>query len=176
MTDNKYAPTTWGAKSAFVDLTVPSGQTCQVRQPGVENLIAAGVLDNADTLMALVNSKVEKAQGKKPQAKRAAADPTQIFQQDPKQLVAVFGMIDRIVEHMVVQPVVVRPVIRTLNEDGTFDERPMMPEERNQDTIYTDSVELQDRMFLFQYAIGGGDDIESFRSRFSEGLGTLAAQ
>lgn len=177
MTDNKYAASVWGAKSAFVDLTVPSGQLCQVRQPGVENLIAAGVLENADTLIGLVNQKVEKAQGKRPTTKKAQADATAVFQQDPKQMVSLFAMIDKIVEHMVIQPNVVRPVVRTPVEgkDGEFNERPMMPEERDDATVYTDSIDLGDRMFLFQYAIGGGDDVESFREKFAKGLGGLAA-
>jgi hypothetical protein len=179
MTENKYAPSAWGAKSAFVDLTVPSGQLCQVRQPGVENLIAAGVLDNADTLIGLVNQKVEKAKGKTPAAKKAQVDPTEVFKQDPKKLTSLFAMIDKIVEHMVIQPKVVRPVVK-LDEDpakpGTFAERPMLPEERDENTVYTDSIELADRMFLFQYAIGGGDDVDSFREKFATSLGGLAAQ
>jgi len=177
MTDNVYAPTTWGAKTAFIDLTVPSGQVCQVRQPGVENLIAAGMLDNADTLMALVNQKVEKAKGKSPVKK--AADPSELLKQDPAKLTVLFSMIDKIVEYMVVQPRVVRPIVRLEEipeKPGTFAERPMMPEERDQDTIYTDSIDLGDRMFLFQYAIGGGDDLDSFRAKFAEGLGSLAAK
>lgn len=178
MTD-KYTATTWGAKSAFVDLEVPSGQLCQVRQPGVENLIAAGVLENADTLMGLVNKKVEKAQGKKPPAKKAqAGSPAEIFQQDPKQLVSLFSMIDRVVEHMVVQPPIQRPVVRVPIEGkpGEFDERPMMPEERDAEKIYTDSIDLGDRMFIFQYAIGGGDDLDTFRREFAAGVGSLAAK
>ena len=170
MTENKYAATSWGAASAFVDLTVPSGQVCQVRQPGVENLIAAGVLENADTLMGLVNKKIEKAQGKRPQAKKTA-DPSSLLEQDPAQLAKVFGLIDRVVEYMVVQPPVIRPVVKT--DDG---DRPMMPEERSPEKIYTDSIDLGDRMFIFQYSVGGGSDLESFRQRFSEGMGKLAAQ
>lgn len=175
MTDQKYTATVWGAKTAFIDLTVPSGQLCQVRQPGVENLIAAGMLDNADTLMGLVNDKVDKAKGKAP-VKKKAADPTEIFKKDPAQLTGLFAMIDKIVEHMVVQPTVIRPVVRVPVEDkpGEFTERPMMPEERDPEKIYTDSIDLGDRMFLFQYAIGGGDDVESFRTKFAEGLGSLA--
>lgn len=168
MTDipqNPYTPTVWGAKSAFVDLTVPSGQVCQVKQPGVENLIAAGVLDNADTLMAVVDQKVAKAQGKRPQAKK---DQKPNILEDPKKLVEVFGMIDKVVEHMVVQPAVRRPVV---NEDGK--DRPMMPEERDPNVVYVDSIDLGDRMFLFRYAVGGGDDLDAFRQQFAEGLGTL---
>lgn len=175
MTENIYAPTAWGAKSAFLDLTVPSGQVCQVRQPGVENLLAAGVLENADTLMSIVNQKVDKAKGKAP--KKPTVDTAKIMD-DPKKVVSVFALIDRVVEYMVVQPAIKRPVVRTPKDDapGEFNERPMLPEERNQATIYTDSIDLGDRMFIFQYAIGGGDDIESFREKFSEGLGSLAAQ
>lgn len=175
MTENIYAPTAWGAKTAFLDLTVPSGQVCQVRQPGVENLLAAGVLENADTLMSIVNQKVDKAKGKAP--KKPTVDTAKIMD-DPKKVVSVFALIDRVVEYMVVQPAIKRPVVRTPKDDapGEFNERPMLPEERDQATIYTDSIDLGDRMFIFQYAIGGGDDIESFREKFSEGLGSLAAQ
>lgn len=172
MTDipqNPYTPSVWGAKSAFVDLTMPSGQVAQVRQPGVEHLISAGILDNADTLMAVVNGKVDKAQGKRPQAKKN--DKPSLLD-DPKKVVEVFGMIDKIVEHMVIQPPVRRPVVKL--DDGK--ERPLLPEERDQNAIYTDSISLGDRMFIFQYSVGGGEDLDAFRRQFAEGLGALQAQ
>jgi hypothetical protein len=172
MTDiqqNPYTPSVWGQKTAFLDLQMPSGQLCQVRQPGVENLISAGVLDNADTLMAVVNTKVEKAKGKVPAAKRGQAAAAPNILDDPKKIVEVFGMIDKIVEHMVVQPTVRRPVVKL--DDGK--ERPILPEERDQNAIYTDSIDLGDRMFIFQYSVGGGKDLDSFRDKFAEGLGAL---
>ena len=53
--NDKYAPTTWGSElGGAEDLTVPSGQTCLVRRPGVQGLMEAGILHDLDTLTAEV--------------------------------------------------------------------------------------------------------------------------
>lgn len=187
MTESKYAPTVWGAPK-FTDLEVPSGQLCQVRPAGVQQLISAGVLESADTLTSMIDEKHIKrtsARGGKTTGKPAqtgantmkmpdgstAAVNTDSLLKDPEQLNRVFTLVDKTVAHMVVQPVVKRPVKVV---DGKEVELPHT--EREEGVVYTDMIELADKMFVFQYAVGGDTDLESFRKRFGEGVAGVAAE
>lgn len=191
MTDteqNKYALSSWGAQK-LQDLEVPSGQLCQVRPAGIQQLLGAGVLDSADTLTSLIDEKhIKRTQtrktgtkGAKPavknnQLQNADGSTTEIdtdsLLNDPEKLQKVFSLIDKVAEHMVVQPDVKRPV--KLDENGK--EVALPAQEREDGVVYTDMIELQDKMFLFQYAVGGDTDLESFRNRFSEGVASVAAE
>lgn len=190
MTDNKYAPSVW-ATPKFQDLEVPSGQLCQVRMSGIQQLIGAGVLDSADTLTSLVDEKhIKRTQAKSRAPKNGATKPkvegntlktadgenvqvdTKSLLQDPEKLQRVFGLIDKVTEHMVVQPVVKRPV----KKDDHGEEVDLPMDERDENVIYTDMIELPDKMFIFQYAVGGDTDLESFRERFQSNVAGVAAE
>jgi hypothetical protein len=171
MNDQKYAITTWG-QELTQDLTTPSGQMCQVRMPGVQSMIAAGVLESADTLGSLIDEKhIKRVQGKGPNAGKPVSVDTQGLMKNPEQLAKVFEVVDKVVEHMVLQPAVQRPIKVVDGKDVllTFDER-------EDHVVYTDRIDLMDKMFIFQYAVGGSSDVESFRKQFAEGMGGVAAQ
>ncbi|MGE3487451.1 MAG: hypothetical protein AB7L09_22245 [Nitrospira sp.] len=169
MTDNKYAATTWG-KPQYEDLEVPSGQLCQVRLPGVQQMIAAGVIDSADTLTTLVDQKhIKRVQGRAAgKAPEKQIDP-QSLMRDPENLKKLFAVIDRVCIHMVVQPTVVS-CLRDV--DGEQEVIPL--EDRTDGVIYSDQIDMLDKMFIFQYAVGGGTDLDSFRKQFGEAVGSLA--
>lgn len=164
---NKYEVTTWGGNTQFQDITTPSGQTCQVRLPGVQRLMAAGILEDADTLSTLVDQKHIKRVGGKQKV------DGQSLLADPKNLVAVMKTVDKIVEHMVVQPTVKRPVIHTVNPEGEPIERPIRDEDRYPDVVYTDQIDMTDRMYIFQFAVGGTTDVERFRGQLDEAMGSM---
>jgi hypothetical protein len=184
MTESKYAPSTWG-KELFIDLTTPSGQLCQVRVPGVQALIAAGVLESADTLTSLVDSKhIKRVQGKATPSKNAVnlgkdggvgELDTESLMKDPAALQKVFNLVDKVSEYMVVQPTVRRP-IRKLMERGKEIELPLAPDDREEGIVYTDTIDVTDRMFILNYAIGGSTDVEAFREQLPEGMGSVAAE
>lgn len=174
MTDSKYAPTVWGVET-FSDLTMPSGQLCQVRQPGVQAMIASGVLEAADTLSTLVDEKhIKRVAGKAPNL--AKDIDAQSLLSDTDNMTRVFNVVDKVTAYIVVQPSVIRP-IRTIpdeNRPGEVIELPLSPGERVTGQIYTDMVEIQDKMYLFQYAVGGNTDLERFRQQFDSNVGSLA--
>lgn len=176
MTENKYAVTTWGQEPTH-DLTVPSGQMCQVRLPGVQAMVSAGVFESVDTLTGLVNEKhIKRVQGKGPNAQKngtPAEIDTDSLMKDPENLVKVFGIIDKVTEHMVLQPQVKRPVKEVKKGTKTVEE-PLEFEERDDDVVYTDRIDVMDKMFIFQYAVGGSTDVETFRERFQQGMGGVA--
>lgn len=182
---SKYAVTAWG-QLEYVDLTLPSGQLCQVRPAGVQAMIGAGVIESADTLTSLVSEKhIKRVAGRgKSNAGKPTAPPkpdeidTQSLMKDPKNLQKVFKVVDRISAFMVVQPDLQIPVRMEPDpkNPGETLEFALTHEERKPGVVYTDVVDLMDKMFIFQYAVGGSTDVEAFREQFSAGLGGVAAK
>lgn len=159
----KYAPTTWGGER-FVDLTVPSGQLCQVRRPGVEGLVRVGLLKQTDALTSIVENKhIKRVKGQK------EVDVKSLMG-DAESLVKVMGVVDKIVAYVVVQPELRIPTMTT--PDG--EEVPINDADRQSNVIYTDMIDLEDRMFIFQYAVGGSKDIAAFRRQLGEFTGGVA--
>lgn len=171
--ENKYAVTAWG-QLTLEDLVVPSGQLCQVRPAGVQTLMAAGVIENVDTLTTLVDEKHIKrvkpnVKSGNPAVKNAAEDveiDTESIMKNPEQLQKMFSLVDKVVLHMVVQPT----ILPAVDENG----KPIPYSERQEGVGYLDMVDMMDKMFIFQYAVGGSPDLESFRERFQSGMGGVA--
>lgn len=176
MTENKYAPSAWGTPQ-FRDLEVPSGQLCQVKPPGIQQLISEGLLDNSDTLLALIDEKhIKRVKGRPTPAKngvQVAAQPqvdTATILKDPTAVTRMFELVDKVTALMVIQPNVRRPVKEV---DGKEIVLPF--EEREEGIIYTDQVDIMDKMYIFQYAVGGDANLEQFRKQFSSRVGSVAA-
>lgn len=168
---DKYAITAWGQINQYLDMTVPSGQMCLIKQPGVQNLVAANVLDDVDTLSTLVADKhVRRVKGQKP------VIDGQSLMQDPQNMLRVLATVDKVVEYMVVKPTVLRPVIKTIDDNGEVVERPMRNDERDSTVVYTDALTLPDRMFIFQFAVGGSDTPEQFREKFEAAMGSMETE
>jgi hypothetical protein len=153
---SKYAPNTWlaGGIGSTEELRTPSGQLCLVMRPGMEGLMKAGVLHNVDTLSQVVNAK---------HLKRVAGKADEInvssLMDDPDALDEVTHVVDKIVCHCVVQPqVFMTPNDVTRREAGV---------------VYADMVDLVDKMFIFQYVVGGTRDLETFRGGLSVPVGSV---
>jgi hypothetical protein len=168
---SQYAPTTWGQEPTH-DLTVPSGQLCQVRLPGVQQMINAGVFESIDTLTGVVSEKhIKRVQGRSQKQGQPVEIDTNSLMKNPEDLAKVFEIVDKVTEHMVLQPKVKRPIRKAV--DG---KEVLLPfDEREDDVVYTDRIDAMDKMFIFQYAVGGDTDVESFRERFKQGMGSVAA-
>lgn len=158
--DDRYAPTAWGSGNvggAPQDLEMPSGQVALVRRPGIQQLIVEGVLHKMDSLTALVDKKYVK-KGKV--AKASDALDVQGLIGDPEALAEIMHTVDR-----VVCACVVKPVVHMTPSDIT---------RRVPGVIYADSVDIQDKMFIFNWVTGGTRDLESFRRESEELVGSLA--
>jgi hypothetical protein len=148
----------WGKNdsgAALILLTVPSGETCRVIRPGVEGLIQAGVLHDIDSLTALVDEKHLK------RVKGQQQVDVQSLLADSKNLENLFHVVERVVSYVVREP-----VVKMTPEDPT--------NRQAGDHIYCDQIDLEDKMFIFDYAVGGTKDIESFRAKTQLAMGSLA--
>lgn len=157
--DDKYAPNAWLANGVgtLEDLTVPSGQICLVRRPGLEGLMKAGVLRNVDNLSALVNERHIK-KNKKGSSPSVNVDSVM---RDPQALENIMHTVDKAVCFCVVKPeIVMAPNDVTSRVPGV---------------VYTDMVDIEDKMFIFNYVVGGTRDLETFRGGLDESVGGVAA-
>lgn len=151
---SKYAPTTWGSGSTggLEDVEVPSGQLCQIRRPGIQGLMAAGVLHNVDSLSALVGEQ---------HIRRAKNGDQSVdmdsFLEDEEAVDRTMHTIDRLVCYVVVQP-----KIEMTPNDVT---------RRKPEVIYADMVDVLDKMFIVTSILGGIDDVATFRRVIDESVG-----
>lgn len=166
------------AKGKTTDLTLPSFKldeegnetaehnVCRARVLDPVAMLNAGLLDGFDDLTAIAAQKMTEVDG------RTVATPEAVeaVMADPRKLMAGLEMVDRLVEAVVVEPKVVWPVHRDedgnpkKNRDGSW----MMlgPDERDDDVLYTDDVDLEDRMYILTWAVGGIKDVAQFRGEY----------
>lgn len=145
---DKYAATTWGSAEGLTteDFIVPSGQTCLVRRPGVEQLLLEGVLFETDYLTTLVQENIDLVEKGRP-SREITVDE---LMKDPETFKQVVATVDRIVCAVVVKPPVQRPPNDiTLRENGQ---------------VYVDTISLVDRFAILEFALGGSRALADFRS------------
>ena len=157
-TPNRYAPTAWNA-NPYSDLQCPSGQLCLVRKLQPMDLVAGNLLSSSDLLAETVAAKIAEANAgpqdhKKPKDEQSKADAQKIVDaitnavSQPEQL---DSMVDTVVCKAVVEPRI-----------------EMVPKDFNDrvpGTIYCDAVTFADKMFIFNWAMGGLDNLKGFRGQ-----------
>jgi hypothetical protein len=161
-TPNSYGTGWKKAKAeAFIDLECPTGTWAQVRKPNPRSLIALGFVDRLDTLNGIIQSKhITRVKGS---SGGSQIDPKALLK-NPAALMGMLELCDRVCEHVVVQPTVVRPVkVVGTTEDGQPIEVKLPGEERDPEVIYTDEMDDADKMFIFNHAAGGDPDLATFR-------------
>jgi hypothetical protein len=146
-------------------LTTPSGQTCQAKRLGMSGIISTGLLGDADTLTALVDSKhVKRARGGKAQEIDAMSLLT-----DPEGMKKVVRLVDEATPHIVMDPVV--NLHFTIKDDGSTVMIP--PSDRKPGDVYTDQIGFEDKMFLFNWSMGGTADADRFLDESGNGVASV---
>lgn len=147
------------SRTTGAELEVPSGNVCLVRQPdGMRMFMKRGMIPNA--LLPIVKAELNKAE----KGDEAQLDPTELLEkvlEDPTMLQDMLDMMDAVVIDCVIQP-----VLHPVPDDDT---------EREDDLLYIDDVDFEDRSFIFSFAMGGTKDLERFRHRQDEMLGAVSA-
>lgn len=178
-------------KEKFHDVELPSGNIAQVRRPGVQGLIKAGVLESVDVLTGLVQQvTLPKAEGK------PVVDEQKLIE-NKDALNSMLDMLDSIVLYVVNRPTVLDKYWLYQSEDENKphyspakagervlgeDNKPILIKDRDriQDDnldedadpiLYVDDVDLEDKMFLMEYIVGGSRELASFRPAATEAVG-----
>ena len=158
---------TWKASAQGVDLEVPSGKTCKVRRKPMDSFLRRGLIPNS--LLPLVRKAI----------KGEDMDDTKMEDLTEDQIIQTLELYDIIVVDCVVAPKVY-PVPKFRQED--VDAGRCTPEQvgtevplddRNQDFLYVDEVDQDDKIFIYQFVVGGTRDLESFRAEQSAAMERL---
>jgi len=166
----------WG-KSALgkrTFLTFPSGQTGYATPIGLQGVMEAGLIGEADSLTAFVGREyVRKVRGAKGKPDGEELD-TKLLMKSPDALKKIVKLVDAVVPLTMVEPVVLCHY-EVLNPGTPEEDTRMIPQsERVPDGIYTDMIGIEDKMFLFHFAVSAVKDAESFREASQDALGDLA--
>jgi len=158
------------------ELTTPTGQTCRARKMSIESMIAAGLLAEADAITAAVSKHMTQVKSKR--SKKGPTPPKNqqpeidvpALMKDPKAVSDLIGMLDKIMPHIVVSPVVKlhyteatvgkTTVTKKLTEEKREEIRAEHPD---QVVVFTDQIGLEDKMFLFDWSAGGLGTMLAFR-------------
>lgn len=161
------------------ELTLPSGQTCAAKRVTVEKMIEAGILNDTDALTATVSqhTTIKKSNGPNGPASKELDEDKLL--RDPEAIKAVVKLCDKAMPSIVVSPGVAlhfeeitvgkTTVIRPLDDD----QRALLRADRP-GLVFTDQIDFTDKMFLFDWAVGGLKAMQSFRGESTDAVGSLA--
>lgn len=174
---NKKVPTeakAWKKVNQTFPLELPSGNVCLVKRPGLEAFFRAGLIPNS--LMGIMRKALS---GQGIDDKTLQAEMGSVLD-DPQKLQDMFDLADSIMIYCVVEP-----IVRSENyteadlADGTIPESFKVGDEipetlRNDGVVYADSVDMEDKMFIFSWAVGGTSDVERFRTEQDKHLESIS--
>lgn len=153
-------------------LTLPSGQTCWAVVLGLQGVLETGVLGEADSLTGFVGKEyVRKVRGAKGKPDGEELDATRLMG-NPDALYRILKMVDGLIPHIVVDPEVKCHWVKS--ETDPNDIVMLAPEARRPDGVYTDMIPLDDKMFLFNFAMTAVQDAETFRKESARAVGDVA--
>jgi hypothetical protein len=148
-------PTTakeWKQKRG-ADLPVPSGNVALVKMLGPEVLMRKGNMP--DSLFPIVESAIREGKGMPPQKMAEIAN-------DPDKLDEILTLIDYVVVQAVIEPRVAAA--------------PESENDRRSDVLYVDEVEWEDKIFIFNFVVGGTRDLETFRKQQAAAVASVGRQ
>lgn len=147
------AAKSWKKATKLAELDLPSGNTALVKPMRITTMLAEGFFP--DSLRAIVMQQLSE---EKPSEEATAGAIQEAFG-DMNKLTEMFDVFDRICLAVVKEPQVLPA--------------PENEADRDEDLLYIDEVDQEDKMFIFQWAVGGDRDIDTFRAESGLGVGSL---
>lgn len=135
-------------------LPLPSGLTIRAQRPDVIQMIKKGSVINP--LLEIVMESIDK--GKETKIEEIVGNKD--GQLDLERITDMYEMVDAVVCEVFVEP--------------KCHPAPGSRADRSDDLLYVDEVDAEDKMFIFQWVLGGTDDIASFREEARTSLDALA--
>lgn len=154
----------WKSASAVgVALTVPSGQTALVKAPGgMQAFIVDGKIPNS--LLPIVEQALKSGE---------APDMTELKDKvlgEDGDLTVLTEMMDFM--DTIILETVLKPELHPVPKDG--EGNPLPASQRDANLLYIDDVDMEDRVFIFNYQVGGVKDVERFREQYEANVAALA--
>lgn len=135
-----YAVTSWGETE--YDFRTPSGQLCRMKKLRPEELLETGILDKVTRLPGFAEEHIQKAEGQPP---TVSALPGK------KEIQDLIEVLDKLIP-----VIVVKPSVHSV---------PPPEQERVPGVIYTDMIELGDRIAIMERAMTGVKRLDNFREQ-----------
>lgn len=174
-------------KPTGIPFTLPSGLTCAVKRPGITELLAEGLFP--DSLMGMVGAFVDKGQGKKPadrkktkeqqakiDAKNSEDAMNTVMQEivgDPEKLRDMLLTVDKATVYCVVEPQVHMNRYPDDHKDEALRGQIIPPSDRDEELLYVDNIDEDDRMEIFNFAVGGDSAEQVSAAKFLEARGDV---
>ncbi len=147
----------WKKANKGFELEVPSGNVALVRPVGMQAFLTKGMIPNSLRDIAMEAVKGNQLPKMKPD------------DMSPEKIEDMLVLFDSVTCYCVLEPVVT-PV--PMDDDG----EPIPPADRDPENLYVDEVNLDDKIFIFQFACGGTRDLESFRAQYSVSMDSLSGE
>jgi hypothetical protein len=155
------------------ELTLPSGQTCLARKVSIQSMIETGLMGYVDSLTASVEQYTRRIKGGKGVPDGTPEIDSAILK-DPQALKVLIQVADLVTPHIVASPTVLLHF--TEQVVGKTRATKMIPaSERIEGQIYTDQIDIEDKMFLFDWGLGGIAALQSFRGEPGGDVGGVDA-
>lgn len=146
----------WKKPSRGMEVEVPSGNVALVRPVGMQAFLQKGIIPNS-----LRGIAMEAISGKK------KAPEMKMDDMSPEKIEDMLVLFDSVTCYCVIEPKVT-PV--PLDDEG----EPIPLADRDSSELYVDEVNLDDKIFIFQFACGGTRNVEQFREEFSVSLDAIS--
>lgn len=160
------------------ELELPSGNTCKARGIKPEAFLESGLIP--DPLTAMIHQAINSKRGLPPAKLNEIAS-------DPKKLTAAMEMFDRALVYCVIEPQVEMPPVCTVEGCGNLytggegvhvdrkhpEYHKYQEDERDPNILYADVVDMEDKQFVFAWAVGSVSDAKKFRKELADNMGAL---
>lgn len=181
----------WRTKALGEEVEMPSGNFALLRRPGPEMFLRGGSIP--DTLTPIVEAGIREKQGLAPEKAASLAN-------DPAMMPQMIEMMDAAAVAACIEPIVranpncIRPDPETpedicdLTEGNSVHNDRKAPDfhnfipgdavpedDRDPDFLYAAEVDFMDKMFIFNYAVGGTRDLERFRQEYEQSVDSIHA-
>lgn len=150
------------------EVTLPSGNVCLVKRPGLPELLAANIFtdDTIDLITRGITNAQLRMEGKPVLEEESDDEILNGVISSPDKIAKMFEMFDKTLVYAVVEP----RVAYHKDDAGNI----IQMKDRDPDIVYTDRVLEEDKIFIFQYVSGGSSDLTRFRETIDDALADLS--
>lgn len=159
--EKEYSSASDFKSGSYVDLTLPSGKTCAARRVAIEVFIKGGRVPNA--LLPMMKGALK--------GQRQAVPSLEDL--DVEMITGALEMFDMATIESVRIPQV--HAVPPLGDDNVRRNADGSEWVRDDDLLYVDEVDVEDKQFIFQWAIGGVTDVAKFRDGAAAQLANILA-
>jgi hypothetical protein len=176
----------WKKRTGGHELRLPSDNVCLVKRPGMQKLLAMGIMPDSLTPIAMKHLAAAESGGRPVKDGDDSSIEQELLEQvigDPAKINELMQTFDKVVAECVVEPKVRVHWYTEKDEltghipdgykvgDDIPDDEDHRGDPEDEDTpLYTDDVDDDDKQFIFQYVVGGSSDLERFRQESAAAL------